>query len=104
MKNTADAPVVAVRETFDGVRVNFHANGEVSFRTHFLRGRLTPLAIWRVADDVCLYTAEEIPALLRAAKSAAWRPFRVRVDIPESQRVYRVVKVANGLDVHIRVR
>lgn len=104
MKSTSEAEIVAVRRTFDGAVVNFHANGEVSFRTSFLRGKLPLATMWKVAENVCLWTADELPSLLREARAGRVRAFRVRVDIPESQRLYKVVKIANGLDVSVRIR
>jgi hypothetical protein len=105
MKNTAQAEVVAVRHTFDGARIAFHADGEVSFRTHIERSRLPLADIWRVAENVCLYTAAEIPALLREVKAGWWKPFRVvvRREAPASA-VYRAIKIANGGEINIRIR
>lgn len=104
MKNTTDAAVVAKRTTFDGVRVNFHANGEVSFRTHFLRGRLQSDMVWRVAEDVCLYTSAEVPGLLRDIAVGTWRPFRVTVRRDPASAVYRTINLANGGEAWIRIR
>lgn len=106
MKNNNEAEIVAVRRTFDGVTVNFHANGEVSFVQYFLRGRLPASHIWRVADDVCLYEAAELPALIRRVSGRAcgepWRPFRVIVPTPASA-VYTSIRCANGMETLIRL-
>ena len=104
MKNTAKAEpeVVAKRRTSDGAVVNFHADGQVSFVTYFLRTRLPLSIMWKVAGDVCLYDAAELPALLRKAKAGDWRPFRVSVPAP-STAIYKEIKNANGLTTYIRI-
>lgn len=44
--------IVSTRTTFDGARVHLHANGEISFRTHYARGGVLPVANrWRLWDD-----------------------------------------------------
>ena len=73
MNNAANAAseIVSVRTTFDGARVHLHANGEISGRTHYVRGGKLPRAsMWRVWSDVCVYTFDELPELIRKAKKA----------------------------------
>lgn len=60
------APVVATRQTFDGVTLYFHKDGTVSTRMATVtRCKIKQAALWNVADDVCLYTFAEVPALIR---------------------------------------
>lgn len=64
-----DQPVVAVRETLDGVTVYLHADGSLSTHTHYLYGGKLPEAtMWRLIDDVCLYMFEELRGFLCQAR------------------------------------
>jgi hypothetical protein len=73
MNTTTTQPeVIATRKTFDGVTIFLHADGQVSNRLSFYRGRLPMVVAFRVMDDLCLYTAAEIPDLMRRAKSGRY--------------------------------
>lgn len=75
---TAEPHCVSRRKTFDGCDVELWSNGEVAFRTHFLRGKLPVDKMWRVWEDIELYTADELPTLLRSVRAGKWQPFRIR--------------------------
>ena len=74
---TIDPEVISTRHTFDGARVQLHANGEISDRQSFFRGKLDPAKMWAVWEDITLYTHTEIPGLIRAARRGTFTPFRV---------------------------
>jgi len=72
-----DPEVISTRHTFDGARVQLHANGEISDRQSFFRGKLDPTKMWTVWEDITLYTYAEIPGLIRAARRGTFTPFRI---------------------------
>jgi len=76
-----DPEVVSTRTTFDGVRVQLHANGEISDRQSFFRGKLPVGEMWRAWEDITLYTHAEIPALIKAVRAGKFTPFRVKPSI-----------------------
>lgn len=104
-----ETEIVATRQTFDGATVYLHADGAISFRTHFSRGGRLPIAnMWRVWEDVCTYTADEIPALIRAARAGNWVPIRVRKS-PDGEailagQIRRHVCVRNGVIMPVNPR
>lgn len=105
MKNNTNPEIVAIRQTFDGVTVRLHADGSVSDRLNFLPGGRLPVdSMWRLFADVCLYMHSELPTLIRKVKSGKWRPFAIRVDRPEPERVYREIVTTCGVRLHLRVR
>jgi hypothetical protein len=82
----ADPPVVSTRTTFCGITVSLHADGSVSNRSHFIgRAKLPISVMWRVWDDICTYTHDEIPALVRAVRDGSWEPVRVRPNMTEER-------------------
>jgi hypothetical protein len=78
---TKDPEVVSTRSTFDGVRVQLHANGEISDRQSFFRGKLPTAEMWAVWEDIGLYTHAEIPAMLRAVRAGKFTRFQVKPSI-----------------------
>lgn len=75
-----EAHVIATRESFDGAKLSLWSDGAI---THgrcgtYLRGlgngrsryarRVRALAVRLVADDLCIFTAAEIPAVIKAAE------------------------------------
>lgn len=98
-------PVVATRTTFDGVQVFIHADGSVSDRLRFIgRTKLPEVSMWRAVGDICLYTHAELPAFIKKVAKGAQKMFRVRIDRPESERLYRSIVTTAGTEVYIRVR
>lgn len=82
--------ILATRTTLDGLPVEAHDDGRLSFRDRYvLGGGLPREALWTALDDVCLYTAAELPRLVKAAKEAYLR---------RTGAVARVAmrKIANG--------
>jgi len=79
--------IVATRKTFDEVIIFLHADGSLSTRTHYLYGGKLPLAsMWRLIDDVCLYSFTELRNFLRAAQ-AGEIPAKPRPTAEESARI-----------------
>lgn len=60
------AAVVAVRTLFDGTRVSIHADGRVSDARCVWFGRIHGSRLWAVVGNICLYTANEVAAAIRA--------------------------------------
>lgn len=81
MSTAANTEAVSTRQTFDGVRVQLHANGEISDRLSFFRGRLPVDQMWFVWEDITLYTHAEIPALLRSVRAGKFTRFQVKPSI-----------------------
>jgi hypothetical protein len=112
MTNTTTAEVVARRTTFDGVTIFLHADGSVSDRLNFFRGKLPAASMWRAIDDASIYTHAEVPAMIRDAKagkwSEAWLAGQVRrgrlAAVPQADRVYIGRDLANGMTAYMRVR
>src|SRR3954465_3186377 len=75
---TEAADIVSTRKTFDGVTVYLHADGPVSDRLSYFRGKLPVATMWRVWGDICTYTHAEIPGMIRSVKSGAFVPVRIR--------------------------
>lgn len=68
--NNSDPKVVASRSTFDGVTVFLHEDGSLSTRSNFIgRAKLPVATMWRLFDDVCTYTIEELPNFIRGARA-----------------------------------
>lgn len=73
-----EAHKVARRETFDGKRVELWSDGSITQQGVYLRGLGTPRYRWAqawriravrlIADDVGLYTAAELPAVVKIAE------------------------------------
>lgn len=102
---TLTEPIVATRTTFDGVQVFLHADGSVSDRLRFIgRTKLPEATMWRATADFCLYTHVELPAFIKNVAKGAQKFFSVRVDRPESERLYRHVTTSAGATVYLRVR
>lgn len=102
--NTQDE-IVATRTTYDGVQVFLHADGSVSDRLRFIgRTKLPETTMWRAAEDFCLYTHAELPAFIKNVAKGAQKFFSVRVDRPESERLYRQVVTSAGAKVYLRIR
>jgi len=72
MAKTQTSEIVSTRKTFDGVEVYLHADGSVSTRMWFFRGKFSSDVMWRAWGDI------GIPAYMREVKRGklAWqRPF-----------------------------
>jgi hypothetical protein len=102
MENTNQ--IVATRTTFDGIQVFLHTDGSVSDRLRFIgRTKLPVATMWRAAADFSLYTHAELPAFIKKVAKGAQKFFSVRVDRPESERLYRSVVTSAGMTVYLRV-
>lgn len=81
------AEIIATRETLDGVQACFWADGVITCGS--ARAKVQPIIarniprsmLWLLANEVCLYEASELKALVRAARKAwdanARNPHRV---------------------------
>lgn len=66
--NAAVQTSISTRQTFDGVTVYLHADGSVSTRMWFFRGKFDASTMWRAWGDISMYKAEEIPDYMREVK------------------------------------
>jgi hypothetical protein len=99
----AEPEVIATRHTFDGVLVNLHSDGSLSTRQSFLRVRLPIETMWRFMADVCLYNYAELAAAVKGMRAGSSRPFSIRKDVLESERVYREIVTSAGVRVDVRI-
>jgi hypothetical protein len=103
MKTSNKPVMVANRKTFDGISVSLDSEGYLWFIScRVLGGRMPMDVAWRLIDDLCLYTAKELPSLIRSAKRRQWRPFRLAFP-PEANAIFRAVLLSNGLTVNLRM-
>lgn len=108
---TTKTEVVAKRTTFDGVTIYIHSDGSVSDRLNFFRGKLPLETMWRAIDDVAVYTHAEVPQMIREAKAGKWSDAWVAAQaqkarlasVPEADRVYVGIDLANGSTSYVRV-
>jgi hypothetical protein len=107
-----DAEIIARRRSFDGVDIFLHADGALSTRTHFIgRSKLPADLMWRVADDLALYTYAEVHSLIKSVRSGTWQKEQARaarvaanLAVPEGKRVYREIALSNGASSFVRIR
>jgi len=83
--NEAYPEIISTRATFDGVTVFLHADGSVSDRRSFFRGKLPVATMWRVWGDICTYTHAEIQEMIRSVKRGTFVPVRIRPVTTEAQ-------------------
>lgn len=71
---TATTHEIARRTTLDGATIRFWSDGTLTGQWHDLPGigrkRLPGPALWALASEVCITTAEELPARFRAYREA----------------------------------
>ena len=83
---TTDADVVSTRQTSDGISLMLHSDGSISDRRSYVgRSKLPRDKMWRVWEDISLYTRDEVPDLIKAVRRGTWMPFRVRPDMTEER-------------------
>jgi hypothetical protein len=72
--NRPDPEIIARGKTFDGATIHLHADGSLSFRMHFIgRSKLPTETMWRAWQDISLYTADEVPAFIKAVKKGKYK-------------------------------
>jgi len=76
---TAQPEIVSTRQSFDGVTVYLHADGSVSTRMWFFRGKFPVAKMWRAWGDICTYTVQEIPGYLHAVKRMGHAPMHKEI-------------------------
>lgn len=93
----AHATVMARRRTFDGVLVQFWTDGAITVG-HEMQNRIVARGLpiqmmFLIAGEICVYNADEIRALVKAARKVLDKhdrePYRVRdVDLLPLMRAY----------------
>lgn len=95
---TQETPIIGTRRTFDNVIVFLHIDGSLSTRSYHVRGGCLPASkMWRMLDDVCLYSVEELPQFIRDVRAGKLptksRPSKERsAEIMASNSAARVAK------------
>lgn len=90
------SPIVSTKTTFCGVTVHLHADGSVSDRMRYLAGGKLPRDImWRVWADLCIWTHEELPGLIRSVKDGTWVPFTIDFRPPMTEERFQEIRASH---------